>query len=106
VVERTVEIGTLRTIGLRRGGIRRLFVLEGALLGGVGATFGAMAAILISLVVNRMGFTWLPPGISQNLPLTLRVWGETPMIAGTSASLALLATLSAWWPAYRAARTG
>ena len=33
VVERTVEIGTLRAIGLRRAGIRRLFVTEGALLG-------------------------------------------------------------------------
>ncbi|MBV5331373.1 ABC transporter permease, partial [bacterium] len=30
VVERTVEIGTLRAIGLRRGGIRQLFVTEGA----------------------------------------------------------------------------
>ena len=33
VVERTVEIGTLRAIGLRRAGIRRLFIAEGTLIG-------------------------------------------------------------------------
>jgi putative ABC transport system permease protein len=37
VMERTAEIGTLRAMGLRRAGIRRLFVCEGLLLGRVGA---------------------------------------------------------------------
>ncbi len=37
VVERTVEIGTLRAIGLRRGGIRAMFVSEGIVLGCFGA---------------------------------------------------------------------
>ena len=36
VVERTVEIGTLRAIGLRRAGIRTLFVSEAVLLGALG----------------------------------------------------------------------
>ncbi|MCW2314448.1 FtsX-like permease family protein [Rhodoferax antarcticus] len=43
VIERTVEIGTLRATGLRRSGIRRLFVTEGAILGVVGAVLGARA---------------------------------------------------------------
>jgi hypothetical protein len=44
VIERTVEIGTLRAMGLRRGGIRRLFVCEGLLLGLVGAALGVLIA--------------------------------------------------------------
>ena len=40
VVERTIEIGTLRAIGVRRAGIRALFVTEGALLGVCGALLG------------------------------------------------------------------
>ena len=104
VVERTTEIGTLRSVGLRQSGIRRLFVTEGLLLGGVGAVVGVLSALVLSFVVNRSGLTWLPPGGSEHLPLTVRVWGETRMIVGATIGLVLIGALSAWWPAYRAAR--
>ena len=104
VVERTVEIGTLRAMGLRRAGIRRLFVTEGALLGLSGAVLGVVLALLFSAVVNQLGLTWSPPGGVEPLPLTLRVWGETSMILGTTLGLICIAVLSAWWPAYRAAQ--
>jgi len=103
VTERTVEIGTLRSVGLRQAGIRSLFVTEGLLLGVAGAVLGVTSALLIATVLNRMGLTWLPPGSSDALPLTLRVWGETRMIVGTAIGLVVIAALSAWWPAYRAA---
>jgi putative ABC transport system permease protein len=38
------------------------------------------------------------------VPLTVRVWGETKLMLGTGATLALVAVLSAWWPARRAGR--
>ena len=104
VVERTVEIGTLRAVGLRQAGIRRLFVTEGFLLGSVGAVSGAILAIALAFVVNQLGLTWLPPGSSEPLPLLLRVWGENQMMASTTLGLVVIAVASAWWPAYRAAR--
>jgi putative ABC transport system permease protein len=104
VVERTVEIGTLRAVGLRRAGIRALFVTEGALLGLCGALLGVVFALVFSAVSNRMGFTWTPPGSVDPLPLTLTVWGETRMIVSTTVGLIVIAVLSAWWPAYRAAQ--
>ena len=104
VVERTVEIGTLRAVGLRQSGIRRLFVTEGFLLGFVGAISGAALAIFTAAIVNRLGLTWLPPGSSESLPLLLRVWEEWGMVVGATTGLILIAVLSAWWPAYRAAR--
>lgn len=104
VVERTVEIGTLRAIGLRRAGIRRLFVSEGALIGLCGAMLGVVLALVLSAVVNQMGMTWWPPGNVDPLPLTITVWGETRMILGTTFGLICIAILSAWWPAYRAAQ--
>ena len=104
VVERTIEIGTLRAMGLRRSGIRFLFVTEGALLGFAGALSGVFVALAISVMVNGLGLEWLPPGSAEPLPLVLRVWGETSTIVGTSAVLIAVATLSAWWPAYRAAK--
>ncbi len=104
VVERTVEIGTLRAIGLRRAGIRSLFVTEGALLGLFGGILGVVLALLFSAIANQMGLTWTPPGSVEPLPLTLTVWGETTMILGTTIGLVCIAILSAWWPAYRAAQ--
>ena len=104
VVERTVEIGTLRAIGLRRAGIRSLFVTEGALLGLFGGILGVVLALLFSAIANQMGLTWTPPGSVEPLPLTLTVWGETTMILGTTVGLICIAILSAWWPAYRAAQ--
>ena len=104
VVERTVEIGTLRSVGLRQSGIQRLFVIEGFLLGTVGAMAGALLALAVAFVVNRIDLTWLPPGSSEPLPLILRIWSEPGMLVGTTLSLVVIAALSAWWPAYRAAR--
>ncbi len=104
VVERTVEIGTLRAIGLRRAGIRRLFVTEGALLGLGGAVVGVVVAVLASVAVNRWGMTWWPPGNVEPVPLVITVVGETRLLVGTTLGLICIAILSAWWPAYRAAR--
>jgi putative ABC transport system permease protein len=104
VVERTVEIGTLRAIGLRRKGIRSLFVTEGALIGICGALLGVVLALVAAAAINSSGMTWLPPGNVEPLALTLTVWGEVPMVTGTAAGLVCIAVLSAWWPAYRAAQ--
>jgi putative ABC transport system permease protein len=104
VVERTAEIGTLRAIGLRRSGIRNLFIAEGFMLGLIGAVVGVIMAIIAGWLINHGGLTWTPPGQVDPVPLTVRVWGETRMILGTSAGLALVAVISAWWPARRAGR--
>jgi putative ABC transport system permease protein len=103
VIERTVEIGTLRAMGLRRGGIRRLFMCEGLLLGLAGAVLGVVTAAALAGVINQSGLTWTPPGRSP-VPLIIRVWGEHALIAGTTIGLMLVAVVSAWLPARRAAR--
>ncbi len=104
VMERTAEIGTLRAMGLRRAGIRRLFMSEALVLGVIGAAAGVVAALIVAWLVNHAGLTWLPPGQVDPVPLTVRVWGEGGMMLGTAVLLAVVAVISAWWPARRAAR--
>jgi putative ABC transport system permease protein len=104
VVERTVEIGTLRAIGQRRGGIRRLFIAEGMLLGTIGAITGVLFALIIAYLINNSGFTWTPPGYVYAYPLKVRVWGDNALIFGSSFGLIVVAIISAWWPANRASK--
>jgi putative ABC transport system permease protein len=104
VVERTVEIGTLRSMGLRRRGIQVLFVTEGLLLGVAGALAGVVAALLLSALINHSGLTWQPPGYAFAVPLIVRVWGEVAMMVGTTVGLIAITALSAWMPARRASR--
>jgi putative ABC transport system permease protein len=104
VVERTAEIGTLRAIGLRRSGIRTLFVIEGIVLGVLGALLGIVVAILAGWAINAMGITWTPPGRISPVALAVRVASEPRMILASTIGLVIVAALSAILPAARAAR--
>ncbi|WP_323118273.1 ABC transporter permease [Burkholderia alba] len=104
VMERTHEIGTLRAIGLRGTGIRRMFVCEGCLLGLSGAAAGTLLALAAGFAINRAGLHWTPPGQTDPVALSVRVWGEFGMIARYALGVTVVATLSAWLPAHRASR--
>ena len=104
VLERTTEIGTLRAIGQRRSGIRRLFLAEGLLLGALGAVLGVAAAMMAAAMINRAGLSWTPPGYVYAYPLKVHVWGAWRLLLGTGLGLLTVAALSAAWPAHRAAR--
>jgi putative ABC transport system permease protein len=104
VMERTNEIGTIRAMGVRRGGVRMQFILEGALIGAIGATIGAVLAIGISALVNYAGLTWIPPGNSSPTALKVDVLNHPVLIAATWLVLTVVAMAAAVIPANRAAR--
>jgi len=104
VVERTAEIGTLRAIGLRQGGIRAMFVIEGVVLGCFGAVIGIVAALGMAWAINQLGLTWIPPGRIEHVPLAVRLTGENGMMVASAIGLVIVAALSAILPAARAAR--
>ncbi|CAN0628530.1 putative ABC transport system permease protein [Burkholderia multivorans] len=104
IMERTVEIGTVRALGLRRAATLRLFLCEGALLGVTGASLGVLCAFALSYAINHSGIGWLPPGGTVQIPISVRVWGQYEMIATTFVGLVAVAAVSAWWPARSAAR--
>ena len=105
VLERTNEIGTVRAMGVRRSGIRRLFLLEGALLGGLGASFGVVLAFIAVWAINHGGFAWTPPGNTDPVPFLL-AWPTGPrLLLGSWLGLTLVATLATVPPSNRAARS-
>jgi putative ABC transport system permease protein len=104
VVERTDEIGTTRALGVRRSRIRRQFLLEGSMLGVIGATLGLAAAFAVTALVNGSGLTWTPPGDAHPIPLKLYLMDAAGMLFTVWFVLVAVATLAALLPANRAAR--
>ncbi len=104
VVERTAEIGTLRAIGVRRAGIRKIFMMEGMLLGLTGSVLGIVTALILAFLINHGGITWTPPGRVDPVPLTVRVWGEPRPMIGVVVALTLVTLVSSWIPSRRGAR--
>ena len=104
VMERTNEIGTIRAMGVRRSGIRSQFIIEGSMIGAIGATIGALLAYAIAGLLNHAGMTWIPPGNVTEVPLRLDVAGRPLLLIGAWFGLAAVATMAALLPANRAAR--
>lgn len=104
VMERIDEIGTTRALGLRRWGIRWQFLMEGWLLGLIGATAGVALAAIIVYAVNHSGLTWTPPGQVSPERFRLDLFTRKSLVVGTWLGLVLVATISAYLPANRAAK--
>lgn len=66
VVSRTSEIGLRRALGARRSGIAQIFLIEGAVTGGLGGVAGGavgMTTIIVLSIINNWTpqiFWWLP----------------------------------------------
>ena len=56
--ERTREIGMMAAMGMRRGQIVRLFVLEGAMIGVLGSITGCLLGILLNIPLVKYGINW------------------------------------------------
>jgi putative ABC transport system permease protein len=104
VIERTGEIGTTRAMGVRRQGIRKQFLVEGSLLGAIGATVGVVLAQVLAYAVNHAGLTWTPPNAGAPVPLRLYTNGAYALIGLTWIGLLVVAAMAALIPANRAAR--
>jgi putative ABC transport system permease protein len=102
VVERTREIGALRAIGLRRGGVIRLFATEAAVLVGLGCVVGLGLTLLVRVVVNHSGIMYVPPNSSNRVNLLVDI--DTAKMALAFVVICVLGALSALLPARRAAR--
>ena len=103
VMERVNEIGTARAMGVRRSGIRWLFVIEGFLLGVIGATLGVLLASLLAAWFNHAGIMYTPPGQARRVAMRL-LTGDYVLLIRVWISLVVIATVGALVPAGRAAR--
>ena len=102
--ERTREIGTLRAIGMQRDGVARLFLLEAAMLGVIGAIvgigLGAVATFAINAATIKVPTTVQLFLMRDTLQLVVEgstLWLSLGLITFVTAAAAL-------YPSLRAAR--
>lgn len=103
VLERTSEIGTVMALGRRRSQVLRSFLLEGALLGVLGAALGVLVILLATAVLAAAQIEMPPPP-----SFTRSYTASLHLLPGDVLQAVLLAclttTLAALYPAWRASR--
>ncbi len=108
IYERTREIGLLGAMGLKPRQIATLFILEGTLIGVVGAVAGAVLGMMFNLIFGQIGFDYSSyADITEYMALitgkiypTLGVENLFPRMM----SVIVISTLAAWIPAQEASR--
>jgi len=102
VQDKMKEIGTLSAMGARPGGIARVCVLQGLIIGVAGTTLGILLGTTAAVVLDRYQLIRLNPEVYflDHVPLSPRPLDL--LFVGTAAVLiSLLATI---YPAWKAAR--
>lgn len=74
VFERIKEIGTLKSLGMKDSEIKKIFIIEGILIGLFGTILGVILGILINLYFIKYGIDWSPL-LPKDINLAYRVSG-------------------------------
>ncbi|MBD3661191.1 MAG: ABC transporter permease, partial [Arenibacter algicola] len=103
VLERTRDIGILKTMGARNRSIRRIFMMEGLMVGSVGLAAG----IAISILFNWLQSTWQLIPLSQENYYMTHAPVEPHMADFVIVSLVTLGLclIASWLPARVASKT-
>lgn len=102
VLERVREIGTMMALGIRRGYILSLFVLEGAFIGALGAATGLAIGVVIVSIASRIGIPINAPG--STLKFMLHPFLTQAFLVKAFLFTSLGSAVVSLWPAYRASR--
>ncbi|MBI2409081.1 MAG: ABC transporter permease [Gemmatimonadetes bacterium] len=102
VRDKTREIGILKAMGATEASIRRIFLIQGTVIGCAGTLAGTVLGASLGLLVDRYRLIALDPTVYfiDHLPVRLEL-GDTLLMALLGFAVAALATL---YPARQASR--
>lgn len=94
VAEKTKEIGILQAMGLTPRAIGRVFLTQGAIIGGVGTSLGLLGGLLLAYLIDRSGLIRIDPAVYfiDRLPVHLELVDVVAVVA-FSFMVAVVATL-------------
>src|SRR5207249_9836500 len=96
-------IGAVVALGTRRRGFVSMFVLEGFVVGVLGAVASGVLGVVLAKVISAVGIQLPPrPGSTRGFMVQIFV---VPVVLAQAFQLSLVAaTLASLYPAWRAAR--
>lgn len=101
VMQKTKDIAVLMSMGATSGSIRRIFMLQGTLIGLIGTSIGYLIGVPVALLLKKYQFIKLPSNVYPVDYLPIRMdWMDLTIIGVAAFSLCFLATL---YPARQAA---
>jgi lipoprotein-releasing system permease protein len=94
VADKTREIGILRAMGLTSPAVARVFLLQGAVIGGVGTVVGLALGLTVAYVVDKSGWVRINPAVYfiDHLPVHVEAW-DVMVVVLASLAIAVLATV-------------
>jgi lipoprotein-releasing system permease protein len=101
VLEKQKDISILRSMGTTKFGIQKIFLVEGLLLGAIGAGVGILVALLICFLQVKFHLIKISAGsfLVDYFPVKL-IFTDFVLVAVTAIAIAFLAS---WFPARKAA---
>ena len=102
VVDRTREIGILKSMGMTDRMILRIFMIQGLAIGVIGTTAGAALGLFVAWALDTFEIIKIPAEVYfvERLPVSIHA-ADVGMIVGVSLLIAFLATI---YPALQASR--
>ena len=94
VADKTREIGILRAMGLTSPAVARVFLLQGAVIGGVGTAIGLTTGLTVAYVVDKSGWIRINPAVYfiDHLPVHVEA-SDVLVVVLASLAIAVLATV-------------
>ena len=102
VMEKSRDIAILKTMGSSAGSIRKIFMLQGLVIGLVGTVCGAAVGVAVATVFDRYRLIRIPADVYQlsHLPFTV-VPRDVALVVAAALVICFVATI---YPSRQAAR--
>jgi putative ABC transport system permease protein len=101
ILERTREIGVLKSLGADDGDIRRMFLVESGLIGTIGASIGILVGWVITFIATKIAHSYMAKeGVTLFNLFSFPLW----LIAGAIGFGLLVSLAAGLYPSSRAAR--
>ncbi|MDD5432267.1 MAG: ABC transporter permease [Candidatus Omnitrophica bacterium] len=103
VVDKTKDIGILRAQGMASSGIKKIFMMEGLIIGLLGTFLGSAGGILLCWLLKKYQFIKLPSDIYyiDRLPVSIELWPDMVLIIASAITIVFISTI---YPAIKAAK--
>lgn len=102
VIQRTKDIGILKSLGASSRQIMKIFMFQGLIIGAVGTTLGIIVGFIVSFLLGKYKFISLPGDVYfiDTLPVHM-VFDDFLIVAIASILISFIATI---YPAMKASR--